>query len=260
MAKIVQITHDPAFDQWWGGVSATLKEPNEEKWGLAWLAWQAGQRGDYKTVVMPSNNSGALVKRLARRYPGQIGHLYSPGGQRGPYNGISYALDNGCFTGWNPEGFTRLLRWAAGRAVQPRWVVVPDVVGDADATIQRWKNWAPHITGEYGLPLALAVQDKMRPWQIAALSPQPDVIFVGGSTRWKWETAHWWVSEYPRVHVGRVNSPTKLWEIDSWGAESCDGTGWLRGNRKQLAGLVQFLRQSQKPSRLVTMFDELGAM
>jgi len=192
---------------------------------------------------MVSNNTGRMARFLAQRYYPVVGHLFSPGGQRGPVDTFPYALDNGCFTRWDPKRFINLLDWASSKGQAPKWVCVPDVVGNPTETLARWRHWAPYLKDNYEIPLALAVQDKVKTWEIDALRPRPDLIFVGGHTRWKWETAAWWCREYPRVHIGRVNQPEKLWRIQSWGAESCDGTGWFRGDRRQLRGLVQFLRQ-----------------
>jgi hypothetical protein len=85
----------------------------------------------------------------------------------------------------------------------------------------------------------------MTPADVRQLAP--DVVFVGGSTEWKWETAEMWCREFPRVHVGRVNSPRRLYELESWGCESCDGTGWNRGDRKQTAGLEEWCRSHHIP-------------
>jgi hypothetical protein len=195
---------------------------------------------------------------MAKRYPGTLGHLYSPEGKRGPYEEFPYALDNGCFARWDPAAFRALLEWAFQNGTLPAWVVVPDVVGDWEETKLRWEAWAPWMRETYGIPLAIAVQDGSTPAEVAALSPAPDVVFVGGTTKWKWESAARWCASFPRVHIGRVNSPQQLWECERMGAESCDGTGWMRGDRKQKLGLVQFLRGNE-PHRFRTMFGEVSA-
>lgn len=205
-------------------------------------------------MVMPANNSNRLMRWLARRYPGRMGHLYSPDGRRGPWQEFPYALDNGCFQRWDPNGFRAHLDWQASKNQRPMWVVVPDVVGDWETTQLRWRAWAPYIQASCGIPLAIAVQDGATPAAVLDLDPQPEVVFVGGTTRWKWETVALWCATFPRVHIGRLNSPEKLWECEEMGAESCDGTGWMRGNRRQLLGLVQFIRRN-KPKRFRTFFD-----
>lgn len=49
---------------------------------------------------------------------------------------------------------------------------------------------------------------------------------------------------FPRIHVGRVNTERMLWMAHEAGAESCDGTGWFRGDKAQLAGLMRYLDDS----------------
>src|SRR5690606_19465502 len=83
----------------------------------------------------------------------------------------------------------------------PRWLLVPDVVADRDATIARWREWEPKLR-PFGFPLAFAVQDGMTAEDVPA---DADVIFVGGTTDWKWRTVWRWCHDFPRVHVGRVN-------------------------------------------------------
>lgn len=202
-------------------------------------------------VVMPTNNTGAKVREMAAAYPGMLGHLMGPGGWRTPF--LPYALDNGAFPAftkgepWSPVPFFDLCdqarehERATGEA--PLWVVVPDVVGDAEATRKQWSAYAPDLRARYGWPLAFAVQDGMHEHSVPKGPDAPDVIFVGGSTEFKWKTANVWGFLFPRVHIGRVNSYNLLWRAVKANAESCDGTGWFRGDKRQLAGLEQFLKE-----------------
>jgi hypothetical protein len=199
-------------------------------------------------IVMPSNNNGLRVGYLAGKYPGRLGHLYSPGGQRGPYGFMPYALDNGAFGGgdaWKPEPWVALLEWARLSGQAPRWVLVPDVVGSKSETLERWHEFAP-IARQFGWPLAFAVQDGMN---ILDVPKGTSVVFVGGSTEWKWRTAPSWCKAFPRVHIGRVNTFRRLRMAESYGAESVDGTGWTRGDQSQWDGLVAFL-EGNHPEQL----------
>lgn len=219
-------------------------------------------------VVMPSNNTGATVRSLADRFPGRLAHLIAPGGWRVPI--LPYALDNGAFTSYlrqqpfDDEAFLTLCDRARafetlaassglvpGR-VSPLWLVVPDVVADAKATLESWARWAPTLR-DYGWPLAFVVQDGMFP---NAVPSDVDVVFVGGSKPWKWRTVSMWSSWFPRVHVGRVNQPARLEFLEDLGVESCDGTGWLRGDQMQLSGLVGFL-SGHRNLRLFETLEEL---
>ncbi|PTY03942.1 hypothetical protein DB346_02780 [Verrucomicrobia bacterium LW23] len=97
------------------------------------------------------------------------------------------------------------------------------------------------------IPLAIAVQNGMTADDIRSLKPLPDVIAIGGTTKWKWETLHHWTQHFPRVHVLRCNSPEKLQLLESLGVESCDGTGWQRGDLRQTSGLEEWARLNPTP-------------
>lgn len=203
-------------------------------------------------VVMPGNSSGWFWHCLARETQ-KVGHLYSPGAQRGPWPWFPYALDNGCFALWNPDDNTfnefgpggwqlageyawrTLLMWTECVEQKPLWAIVPDRPGSHHGTVLKWERYAPEILGR--IPLAIAVQDGMKPEDVRQLAIQPEVICVGGSTEWKWATVEMWAKEFPRVHLLRCNAPTKLDWLEELGVESTDGTGWNRGDPKQTAGL-----------------------
>lgn len=201
--------------------------------------------------MMPSNNSSMHLGWLAGRYPGRIGWLLSPDGWRTPHRWMTYALDNGAFVRWDEPAFLHMVRNAFAQlamrelANPPSWVVVPDVVADREATLARWQEWAPRLR-EFGWPLAFAVQDGMTQADVPA---DADVIFVGGSTDWKWRTMWGWARDNERVHVGRVNGYQGLWGCHDAGVESCDGTGWFRGDQDQLAGLERYLEESTNSGR-----------
>jgi hypothetical protein len=195
-------------------------------------------------LVMPSNNTGFACGYLAGRY-GNVGHLFGPGGLRRVWPAsIPCAVDNGRFAStmlgreWDEAAFLGLLDDLSDRRVDVRWVVVPDVVGDADGTLREWSVWASRLRRAYRVPLAIAVQDGMQPEDVPEGA---DVVFVGGTTKWKRKTLWQWCEAFDRVHVGRINTEKWLWECWRAGAESCDGTGWFRGDPKQLAGLERFL-------------------
>jgi len=201
-------------------------------------------------IVMPSNQSGAYFGWLAGSYPGRMGWLLSPDGWRAPHHWLGYALDNGAYQSfvneelWNEDAFVGMLE-TAQQTFAPQWVLVPDVVADRDATLALWKQWRPALR-DYGWPLAFAVQDGMTQ---ADVPIDADVIFVGGSTEWKWRTVWQWCQDNPRVHVGRVNGYDGLWGCHDAGAESCEGTGWFRGDQEQLAGLERYLAESTNGGR-----------
>ena len=210
-------------------------------------------------IVMPSGCTGWIWHSLARE-TGRIGHLYSPTHQRGPWPWFPYALDNGAFGCWDPDtnvfdyekwntredDWKRLLFWAQAAAIKPLWAIVPDVPGNAKETILRWSKYAGEIKAS-GIPLAVAVQDGMTVSDIEFLNPRYDVICVGGTTEWKWQTVEQW-AKAGRCHLLRCSDPEKLDYLQSLGVESCDSTAWNRGDRhKRLAGLETWCRKHGNP-------------
>lgn len=212
-------------------------------------------------IVMPANSTGWFWHCLAHG-TGKLGHLYSPGAQRGPWPWFPYALDNGVFSCWDPVANTfdeakwaqvlpkwrELIFWAQAAPIKPRWAIVPDVPGNGTATLERYAEYAKEVSAA-GIPLAIAVQDGMTSDDVWDLDLLPEVICVGGSTEWKWESAWLWAHDFPRCHLLRCNSPEKLPILEEWGFESSDGTGWNRGDRKQTSGLEKWCRIDPRPSQ-----------
>jgi len=216
-------------------------------------------------MVMAANSGGYLFHYWAGLYGG-CAHIYAPGGQRGPFAHLPYGIDNGAFAAfdavreWDEAAFRKLLDWTEAAAIAPLWVAAPDVVTDAKATLDRWDGWAAEIR-ERGLPAALVVQDGMTPADVRAC--EPDAVFVGGSTEWKWLWMYRFCDSHPRVHVGRVNGYRPLLRCYDAGVESCDGTGWFRGDQVQVEGLRRFLHEQSEdrvpsPTPLFAGSDDAG--
>lgn len=188
-------------------------------------------------LIMCSSNAGKVFNSLHESFPGKVGWLLSPGYWK-VSRGWPFALDNGAYAAWvKKEAFDELAFYKhveKGSALA-RFVVVPDVVANREATLESWERHFPRLKG---LPLAFAVQDGMNPKDVPKES---SVVFIGGTTQWKWLTARQWCQNFPRVHIARVNTRRQLLFAATVGAESTDGTGWFRGDQKQLYGLYRFL-------------------
>lgn len=201
-------------------------------------------------MVMIANQSGREARALAERYRGSVGHLYSPSGQRGPFECFPYALDNGAFVAfrrgapWDSGAWLRLLDWASQQERRPLWALVPDSVGDRRLTLELWRAHS-HEVASRGLVPAFAAQDGMTPEDVPSGAA---VVFVGGSLPWKWSAIRSF-SSAGRMHVGRVNTLRGLDACAECGAESVDGTGWFRGDRRQLSRLVTFLEEQKRGAR-----------
>jgi hypothetical protein len=175
------------------------------------------------------SGSTAIVRRLAPRWPGVLGHLLTPANRNSVASllatGLPWGADNGAFGGFDPVRFRRFLRRIRG---QPRclWVVAPDAVGDARRTLALWREWRDEVRAA-GQPVAFVGQDGAEdldiPWG------EFDAWFVGGSTRWKLSQAaadldgqagrrgKW-------VHMGRCNSRRRLRAAYDRGCDSVDGS------------------------------------
>lgn len=85
--------------------------------------------------------------------------------------------------------------------------------------LKAWENYSDMIKW----PKAFVLQDGISIREV----PNADLYFVGGSDEFKWSTSQYWCDNLPRVHIGRVRTK-KLDYCERIGAESCDGSGWLR--------------------------------
>jgi hypothetical protein len=215
------------------------------------------KRGDFGVMVMVANSSGIRTGYIAGRYPGLLGHLYSPGAQRGPWEFMPYALDNWryvCWSKgliWNEPAWMSLLTWAQRAELPPLWGLVPDLPANREGTLAEWKKYAP-IVRSFGFRPAFAVQNGM------TFEDVPDsecMLFLGGTIDWKEAAIEPWCARFPgRVHVGRVDAWPRLIKCYRAGAVSVDGTSWFRRDgyktieEGQAAQLRRFLELQQGES------------
>ncbi len=87
-----------------------------------------------------------------------------------------------------------------------------------------------------------------------------DVVFIGGTTEWKWRNVGRFVASFKRVHAGRVNWVDKLEYCDRIGVESCDGTGFFRGGEDstQSVQLQEFLDGRRRHTEQGDLFMRLA--
>lgn len=163
-----------------------------------------------------------------------IGHLLTPRNRNSVESILStnlpWAVDNGAFSGLDEARFTKLLAQIQGK---PRllFVVAPDTVADANATLKQFRHWGPLIA-DLELPVALAAQDGLTPGRVPW--DQLSCLFVGGSTDWRLgEDARRLAFEARdrglHLHVGRVNTLNRIRQLAAWGTvDSIDGSGFSR--------------------------------
>lgn len=183
--------------------------------------------------VMCSNDASKFYMELCQRYPANLGCLIGPRHWKNPRPEVAFALDNdayGCWvngTEYDFRAWAEFLQRVRASGLRPLWALVPDVVGNRERTLENWSMFYRVVVDDCRWTPALAVQDGMTREDVLALEFKPGVIFVGGTTEWKWKTAHLWCRDFPRVHIGRVRHG-RLRYCHQIGAESCDGTGWFR--------------------------------
>lgn len=117
---------------------------------------------------------------------------------------------------------------------RPDWIALPDVVADGEASLRLTLAALERLDQcgmlDAGLRYALVVQDGMTPASLPWDWPF-QVVFVGGSTEWKWATAATWAkaaAERGRVvHVGRAGSIKNVLRARVAGAASLDSSAPL---------------------------------
>jgi hypothetical protein len=153
--------------------------------------------------------------------------------------GMPYVLDNGAWSAhqagqpWPEAPLLRLLDRVSRLERGPEWVVLPDIVGAGLASLYKSKRWHD-AHGGLASRWLLAVQDGMSVSQVARTLDDHGLagIFVGGTTRWKWESLPDWAAlgldKRLLVHVGRVNSLHRAQLCRDIGVSSIDGSSVSR--------------------------------
>lgn len=170
-------------------------------------------------------------------------------------SGRAWAADNDCFQGLDVEAYWRMLRRiAAADRSHLLWVTVPDVVGNAQATVNRWVEWFPQL--EYlELPAAFVGQDGIGairdqiPWDDLAC------VFLGGTTAWKLGPEAEWLAREAKargkwVHMGRVNSLSRIRHALALGCDSIDGTQMSRWPDEYIPKMLRWVRQTRAQGTL----------
>lgn len=172
----------------------------------------------------PTNR--AATNRLVAR--GLLGYIDTPNQGNRLAPGVPWCADNGCF-GKGFPGYQGWLKWLRRRSIAARscwFVTMPDVVGDAEATLARGAPFMPQVRG-MGFKVALVAQDGITktdvPWD------RFDVLFLGGSDEFKLgaegeDACAEALQRGKTVHMGRVNSRIRMLRAQKMGCLSVDGT------------------------------------
>lgn len=195
-------------------------------------------------MIYLATASGADVVEAMRGR--RLGQMVTPDAGNRVEDGTTWALDNGCYgSRWTPQ------RWSATldrHAATPGclWAVVPDVVGDADATDRLWARWwsAPM---RRGYRAAYVAQDGCRYIPAGARA-----VFIGGTTEWKLGPEARQVAAVAKrlglwLHMGRVNSLRRMRYAHALGCDSVDGTYLAYGPRRNLPTALGWMRRVAEP-------------
>lgn len=218
---------------------------------LAALAAMPGVR-----AFVGQTRAAALIERLAEEH---IGEMTVCG--EWPPRRMPYAYDNGCFSGvFDPATFEgELHRIAVSPRAHPEFVVVPDVVGSAVQTFALLREWHPKLRAVFPRrvpPFALALQDGMTPTDVRPLLRDRvvQVLFVGGSTAWKWNTAEQWVelahAHGARCHIGRAGTPRLVAQARRVRADSIDSAFplWSQANLGEFLAALHVADDGRQPA------------
>ena len=208
---------------------------------------------------MLSNHSSPVIHYWAGRYK-ESAWLMGPRGywKTKLRRWMPYALDKdvyACWTQkeeWDEDEYFKALDRIALEGQKPMWVAVPDAIGNRGLTLKRWEKYADRIS-RYKWPMTMVVQDGMT---LGDIPSEVDMIFVGGTTEWKWRNLNQWFDAGKRVHVGRVNSLHRVWLCHDLGCESVDGTGWFRhgDDHNQLLRLESYFKR-ERPLETMELFN-----
>ena len=160
-----------------------------------------------------------------------VGHLVVPRQWNPPktlkLQPRQWAMDNGCFVGFDPGAFMRML-YAFKEEPECLFVTVPDVVGDAASTLDLWPFWSAVVRAVGRAPAFVAqnglTADRV-PWDDFG------TVFIGGDDAFKDGPHARALCAYAKargkwVHWGRVNGKRRYELAIKAGADSIDGTGF----------------------------------
>lgn len=190
-----------------------------------------------------ANPSGSDVVTAMRN--GQLDYIDTPAQGNTRPGDVLWCADNGAFSDrFDEDKWWRFLTANAHAAHTCAFAVAPDVVGDAQATLERSLPWLPKIRA-LGYPAAFVAQDGLEnlpiPWDTF------DCLFIGGTTAWKLgHHARHIAAEAKRrgkwLHMGRVNSEKRFRYARAIGCDSVDGTYLTYGPDTNLPKLLAWLR------------------
>jgi hypothetical protein len=137
-------------------------------------------------------------------------------------------VDNGAYTSsFDPDEWIELLDDLADYNYRPDFVVLPDVLNDAEGTLERHREWEAEVF-DRGFSAAAVIQPGLPVKTQIALADRigADFVFLGGAVRWKRAHGSEIVEEAHQrdlsVHVGNPSGADGFEWAYRIGADSCD--------------------------------------
>lgn len=164
--------------------------------------------------------------------------------------GRHWASDNDAYSGrFCPERFGRHLQRLLPHAGRCLFVAAPDFLDDPDSTVACWGACMPHLASAYPFPFAFVAQTGCT---VQDIPDDAGALFLAGQDAWREGEGGAALIRHARdtlgihVHVGRVNSASRLRHFAELGAHSADGTYLrFRGVRRGLTEIGAWLDQVQ---------------
>lgn len=164
-------------------------------------------------------------------------------------DGWKWICDNGAFTGkFQEDTFFAFLARLAEYQSQCVFVVAPDVVGDANKTLEQFQYYAPLIRA-LGYPVAFVAQDGQENLEFP---DNFDCLFIGGSTEWKMSTkAESCIKRAQAlgkwVHIGRVNTRKRIRHFALLNIDSVDGTAIVFKPDERIRQIKRWTHETKQP-------------
>ncbi len=158
-------------------------------------------------------------------------------------SGRVWAADNSAFGAWDQRKFQRMIaKLAYADRSRFLWVACPDVVCDAPATLAKWAEWFP-VLSRLKLAVAFVAQDGIEETPDVIPWAEMGALFIGGSTAWKLGPEAARLAKRAKslgklVHMGRVNSETRIKHCLEIGVDTVDGTGFSMFPKLIASGLA----------------------
>lgn len=165
---------------------------------------------------------------------------------------VPCALDNGAYSDYakgndlpfDEHRFLQTLSECSRHRLRLDFIVLPDRVGMGKDSLNFSMRWLERLTwGRF----ALALQDGITEGDVP-LRDEITTLFVGGTKKWKWDTAKAWIDFAHRhgksCHIARCGGLNELRKAKEIGADSVDSSSFARN------GSWHILDEFEKPKQL----------